>query len=736
MDKTDKTPQTFYVATDGSDSWSGKLDAPNASATDGPFATLRRARDAGRGLKASGGGPDRPIHILVRGGKYFLQEPLILTAADSGTAEFPVTWGACPGESPVLSGGYRVQDWKAYAGAILRAELPGSKGGKWLFRQLFCNGRRMPRARWPKPDPRDPLYSGWAFTERPVESPAGGRSTISFQYKPGTFRHRWSKPTQAEVKVFAGVGWFMKTVPVKSIDEEKRILTLAYDQWDTDVFPWYLPMGFTADNRFCVENVLEELDRPGEWCFDSEEGLLYFMPPFEHTSGQSSPLDVVVPALDCLVDLRGASWVTLRGFTFTETLDGDHLHPEGTGGWGAMGVWMGPRPVCNAVRLRDAEQCVLENNHFRDVGWNAIYLEDRNVRNVIRRNEISGAGANGICLAGSQLRHPVFNEVSDNHIHHCGDLTKYVAGVSLGTSDGNFIRHNRIERLPHHAINLAVNPEGRNYVEYNEIRWACEEIADTAAINCWMELGGPEAQRNGHVIRFNLISDICGIEVKEGKIVRSQHFPTSGLYLDNCASNCLVFGNLFLRCGMAGVLIHNGKNNLIENNVFVDCKASVRLQDWIVTLPYWARLAGFMTGNLVQRNICYQTRPDTFLYHLQGCAASTGWSPLSVASADANLYYRTGDGDYRVFFEGKLAPSPVFQRLEASEGKALDAADTLEVWKALGFDLHSRFQDPLFVDPAGDDYRLRPDSPAFALGFQPIPISEIGIRPTPSNART
>ena len=34
--------------------------------------------------------------------------------------------------------------------------------------------------------------------------------------------------------------------------------------------------------------------------------------------------------------------------------------------------------------------------------------------------------------------------------------------------------------------------------------------------------------------------------------------------------------------------------------------------------------------------------------------------------------------------------------------------------------------DPGFVDPANDDYRLRPDSPAFALGFQPIPVDRIG----------
>ena len=37
--------------------------------------------------------------------------------------------------------------------------------------------------------------------------------------------------------------------------------------------------------------------------------------------------------------------------------------------------------------------------------------------------------------------------------------------------------------------------------------------------------------------------------------------------------------------------------------------------------------------------------------------------------------------------------------------------------------------DPRFIDPERQDFRLRADSPAFSLGFQPIPIERIGLYP-------
>lgn len=55
---------------------------------------------------------------------------------------------------------------------------------------------------------------------------------------------------------------------------------------------------------------------------------------------------------------------------------------------------------------------------------------------------------------------------------------------------------------------------------------------------------------------------------------------------------------------------------------------------------------------------------------------------------------------------------------------------TFDDWKTKGLDVHSVIADPLFVDPARKDDRLRPESPAFRLGFRPTDLSDVGPRRT------
>ena len=66
-----------------------------------------------------------------------------------------------------------------------------------------------------------------------------------------------------------------------------------------------------------------------------------------------------------------------------------------------------------------------------------------------------------------------------------------------------------------------------------------------------------------------------------------------------------------------------------------------------------------------------------------------------------------------------------FDDIRITEAEPLDE---WSAWQGAGWDKHSLVADPLFVDWKNDGFRLKPDSPAFKLGFKPIPVEEIGIR--------
>ena len=117
------------------------------------------------------------------------------------------------------------------------------------------------------------------------------------------------------------------------------------------------------------------------------------------------------------------------------------------------------------------------------------------------------------------------------------------------------------------------------------------------------------------------------------------------------------------------------------------------------------------------------------VYHwqqVQALRVGTEWEPCSLVFR----FPEAGKG-------GHADMKSTYARLRLPDGSGLVWADDVELrevtlldewsaWQALGMDRHSVIGDPLFVDPAKDDYRLRPGSPALGLGFRPIPVGRIG----------
>jgi len=701
----------YFVATDGKDD--------NPGTQDFPFATLIRARDEIREKNAAGE-LKTPVSVYVRGGKYFLGETFRLSEQDSGTSDALITYGAYPGEKPILSGGSRLTGWKPYQGKIYQSELSQSEKGRWKFRQLFVNGKRQIRARYPNYDATNALYGGWL---KITESLPGGENGKAFRYSPESCFAFWEKPSQGEMNVILGCCGYHCIIPIASRDEETRTITLTrapinppevglkpesisepvQSAWDFKLFGEYCgtldtTIKWCTKTRYFVENLLEELDTPGEWCLDSESGIVYYWP-----EESIEKLDIVAPRLDCLIDMDRVSYVKLSGLMFTETADGDNYLRTGGDGYGAMYPQEGLNYCGEAVHLNDCQYCTVEKNVFESVGGNGIYLEGYNLRNEIFQNEIRYPGNCAVVLLGSEAEHPLYNRVANNHIHHTGVYGKYCPAVFLGMSNGNFIEHNQIEYVPHHAVNLSNNCLGRNYVEYNRIRFACQETSDNGAINSWMEGGHDgmvrrDIERAGHIIRYNFITDVPG----RGAIDAGTSTLSFGIYLDNYSSNCVVYGNIVARISHAGILVHSGKNNLIENNILADNGSQMRFQE------FWHPLGlGFMEHNCFRRNILYFSTPQK-VFDLKL------WNEKTVSQSDYNILWNHRGSEYEFAWGHK--------------DKTVSPIESFEGWRALGYDTHSVICDPMFTAPDQDDYHLKPESPAWKLGFQPIPYEQIGIQ--------
>lgn len=683
----------FYVSPDGCDHWSGRLPKPNATKTDGPFMTLKRARNAIRELK--GDEPlQEPVTVMLRGGKYYLQDPLRLGPKDSGTKENPVSYTAYPNEEPILSGGKPITKWQPYQGQILQCRLPEAMGGKWRFRQLFLDGERQTRSRYPNLDPQSERWNGkWAISEQ--DDVALEEEYIVWK-EADAFPHEWSKPTEGEIfllprKFLWGDSAMIR---IRSIDPDRGIIHLEHGMRDFDLNPhFYAKEKIRPDDcQFIVENLLEELDQPGEWCLDGEEGVLYFWPPKQAVMETA---EVVAPVTKCLVRMHGAKNIHISGLTFTETRGGEptshYLDVEGTGAQQGRMDW----EYCGeTIYLSKCQNCVIENNRLSMIGGNGVYLRHHNRENLIRGNEICDAGANAVVMEGSEFDlwsdesippYPEANEITDNDIHHCGVYDTYAAGISLGLCKDNWIAHNHLHDLPHHAINLGNNRLSKNTVEYNRIEHVCYITHDNGAINCWHELPR-DVEPPGHVFRYNLITD-CG-----GK----------GIYLDNFSSNCLVYGNIVVNVGTErgnGIAIFvRGRGNTIENNILVGDQKTV----YIVTLLC-------AEGDIIFRNNVVYDCGDV----------KQGWLDLNLqpnarkvlTECDNNVYFSPHIND--PLMTDKLAFSQWRDRFRSSPE---------------AYDVHSVVADPLFIDLAGGDYRLRPESPIFQLGFMPIDVDKIGPR--------
>ena len=660
----------WYVSPEGSDAQPGTRQKP--------FLTLEAARDAARKT-----GGDKTIYL--RGGRYARTQTLKLEPRDSG-----VIWRAYDREQPVLSGSAALTNFTAYKGSILKAPaVPGV-----YFRQLFFEDRRQILARYPNFDSANPYAGGWAYVEGPLPpmyKDIPGESNRILTFKPEDARS-WARPEEGEVFIFARYNWWNNIVPVQSVDAAERKITLSKD----------CSYAIRPRDRYFVQNHLEDLDAPGEWYLDKQDWTLYFWPPSD-LAGKA----VYAPILRTLVELApGTVGVTLQGLTL-----------EGCEG--------------SAIGLNKTTNCLVAGCTVRHVGnyqWNGINVSG-GASNGVAGCDLYDLGASGISLSGGDriTLTGCGNYADNNVIHDMGTYYKQGVGINLNGC-GLRASHNLIYRGPRMGIIFGGN---HIVVEYNHLHHLNYETEDTGAIYT----GGRDwIGSRGSVIRYNYIHDMIGFG-HDAKGVWQLPYFSWGIYLDDNTGGVDVIGNLVVRCSQSSLHLHNARDNLVENNVFVEGRLrQIECDGWtaktalwtnnlpqmiknyesVIRQPAWQSLrnigihptnailadGNIMANNVIRRNIIAYTNDQAGLY---------GYRNFSYDKNrfDSNLIWHAGQT-----LTLSLKKTPVTNQWAA--------------WQEAGEDVHSVLADPLFNNVGRDDYRLKSDSPAFKLGFQALPLKNIG----------
>jgi Right handed beta helix region len=711
---------SIYVALHGNDL--------NPGTEQRPFASLVRAQREARALKQR---LNNPITVWVRGGTYYLEAPLVFTPEDSGTAEAPVSYMAYPQEIVTISGGRKLNcRWKHFKNGIMQCSVSDVKQKSLNFTQLFVDGKRQIRARYPNLDPKNPLVSGAGYID--VRQASESWPATEFHFDPATFsKARWSRPEEAVVHLFPPDYWGNLQWEVHDVDWNESVIKLGWGgfQLNEQLFgKASTGIGQSQlyhqryQSRFFVENVFEELDAPGEWYLDLRQGELYFMPGKDLDLAKAT---VEAPVLEQVVEFRGSQrgpvrYIRFSGFRIAHTTSTFLSTYEAP----SMGDWTIHRG--GAIFIEGAEHCSVDQCFFDAVGGNAVFVNDYNRHIRIYGNRITEAGDSAICLVGSERRIqgtnrplPTENTISNNLIHDCGIFGKQIAGVFVSVSEKNVISHNVIYNLPRAAICVNDGWGGGHVIELNDIHDTVRETHDHGPFNSWgrgrfwcMEQSHgdashksgfhdgdenyvffyPEADGNVSLIRNNLFREPPSVH-------------QLGIDLDDGSSHYHIYNNV---CIGISVKLREGDWRLVENNVFI------------------------RPGNPPAMEQGYEGNHDRFLRNIivtsSAVNAAFGKSSVPGDSYKVNLPPLVGpiaaEIDYNLFFNN-------MGRFFASitpRGKSRNHL-TLDQWQDMGFDKHSIFADPEFVDLERGDYRLKPTSPAFQLGFKSIDLSTVGLLP-------
>ncbi|MGA7906122.1 MAG: putative Ig domain-containing protein [Candidatus Sulfotelmatobacter sp.] len=706
------TVADFYVATNGKDTWSGTLAAPNSNNTDGPFASIARAQTAVQAILKNPNGRTKTIQVLVRAGTYYLTQALNFTSADSGTASLQVNWSSYPNETPVISGGVRITNWTHGAGNQWTTTLSSSTQ---YFEQLFYNGQRRLRPRLggymgtyyriaatvylpSNSDPNCSVYMpglGWECFDRFVYSASDPISS--------TWENLNAPYPQGDIELYDFEKWTASELRIKSIDTRAHIVYLTGPTDQQDNYH-----GMIAGHRYVVENLKDAFSQPGQWFLDRSKTpwtLTYLA-----NSGENPATDtVIIPQMTQVLIATGLKYVTFQGLTFEHdnwTVPIPQGYPAVTSDQGVSGAFGCYN--CSNVTLNGV---IVTQTQGGGVEFFTTSPSSTTAHNTIENSAFYDLGAFGIrygLLAqytDTDANVAQFGTVENNVVAGFGRVTPSGFGISQGDGHDNLYTHNEVYDgfqggVKVCALGCIPGVSGshgafNNVVSFNHIYNLGEGILDDLGA---VYFNTDPASTGNQVLnnRIHDIDDASGLD--------ADGYAGQGIYLDANTANVLVQNNLVYRTTAVSQAQTCGPQNAhtpnnIVNNIFAYGRNGIKQEGCV---PPKSGVQQFNFSN----NLIYYNRG----YVQTGYVYCMGQPCTEVQNYHNNMYCYAGSANCA------LPTNPFFTTGTGGRTDSVYYA-SLQAWQnATGEDSGSVVQNPGFANPVypDDDYTLK-ESPG--VGF-------------------
>ena len=350
----------------------------------------------------------------------------------------------------------------------------------------------------------------------------------------------------------------------------------------------------------------------------------------------------------------------------------------------------------SAVQIHGGTSNLIAGCLIRNIGNYGVTIEGGTGHGV-RACDIFDTGDGGVSLEGGdrQTLRPGGHFVENCHFARQGRWSKcYVPAVLMG-GVGQRASHNLIHDHPHCAILFNGND---HLIEFNEIHHIALETGDVGAIYT-----GRDYTYRGNRIRSNFIHDTGGVGM-----------GSMGVYMDDCVSGTEIAGNIFYKVQRAAFL-GGGRDHQVLNNIFVDCNYAVELDGrGLDPSPVWHGMVDkTMRQRLIEAPLPLYRERYPALKTLDQYYGPPGGPAIEGAA------FKGVPPEHNVVTRNVCVGKWLKEYWHATPGMLLLENNLTNAASSF---VHSPGNPPQV-----NDFALRPDSPAWQLGFQPIPLDRIGL---------